>query len=608
MSTQFSDNYFRKVESALPPIESVDDLSIVASDDDEHSSSAGAEESRSSTTGSAKNAPAQLVRRETRGVSFLRYFILALTVISGIGITVGFYNISTEAEQADHQCPATGTSYDYFVNGFEKNIQQVMSSQLRKAFTLSASFSSYVLESGIAEGGFPMQWPYVTIPHFDPRSLGALSANGVVEVVMAPLVRGTDQGPFQTYALLQQQKDCTFEGCTVVRNIYNADGTNVDPGDYTSPVWQRSPNDFLDPGDLMMNQFSNPVQGKALEVMVEMGAAVYSAFNYNTISESEEKIAPEIFLFHPIYKDFKQVDLVGSVSMRTNVQGFLESVCPFSMEGDMTIVLQTCDEAILFNLNGDNIEYLGPLNEENAAQIKTTEEAAILDFSSTFPYGDFDTAAKGINATACGLTVVLVPLEAVKGILTDAGLAESSNRSAVGTALVAVTFVVLVLAFLLYDWLVERRQAVVINIANKATAIVENLFPAQVRDRMLQNIEEKKKKAKGLDTDQAGVGDAGATPAVPVNGNMVAAATSQKPTRVSVKQFLTTDFPGQANDLTSQPIADLFPNTTVLFADIAGFTAWASQREPPQVFTLLETLYRSFDVIAKKLKVFKVET
>ena len=66
--------------------------------------------------------------------------------------------------------------------------------------------------------------------------------------------------------------------------------------------------------------------------------------------------------------------------------------------------------------------------------------------------------------------------------------------------------------------------------------------------------------------------------------------------------------PENSNDLSSQPIADLFSNTTVLFADIAGFTAWSSQREPPQVFTLLETLYRSFDVIAGKLKVFKVET
>jgi hypothetical protein len=56
----------------------------------------------------------------------------------------------------------------------------------------------------------------------------------------------------------------------------------------------------------------------------------------------------------------------------------------------------------------------------------------------------------------------------------------------------------------------------------------------------------------------------------------------------------------------SKPIADLFPSVTVLFADISGFTAWSSSREPAQVFMLLETIYRSFDRIARKLVVFKV--
>jgi class 3 adenylate cyclase len=45
-----------------------------------------------------------------------------------------------------------------------------------------------------------------------------------------------------------------------------------------------------------------------------------------------------------------------------------------------------------------------------------------------------------------------------------------------------------------------------------------------------------------------------------------------------------------------------------MFADLAGFTAWSSVREPVQVFTLLETLYRAFDDIAKRRRVFKVET
>jgi class 3 adenylate cyclase len=58
----------------------------------------------------------------------------------------------------------------------------------------------------------------------------------------------------------------------------------------------------------------------------------------------------------------------------------------------------------------------------------------------------------------------------------------------------------------------------------------------------------------------------------------------------------------------SSPIADLFRETTVLFADISGFTAWSSVREPRQVFTLLENMYGAFDTIAVRRGVFKVET
>ncbi len=45
-----------------------------------------------------------------------------------------------------------------------------------------------------------------------------------------------------------------------------------------------------------------------------------------------------------------------------------------------------------------------------------------------------------------------------------------------------------------------------------------------------------------------------------------------------------------------------------MFADVEGFTAWSSVREPSQVFTLLETLYAAFDRVALRRRVFKVET
>jgi class 3 adenylate cyclase len=130
-----------------------------------------------------------------------------------------------------------------------------------------------------------------------------------------------------------------------------------------------------------------------------------------------------------------------------------------------------------------------------------------------------------------------------------------------------------VLLFLLYDRLVERRQSIVLNKANHSSAIVSSLFPKSVADRLLDS----------------GIG-----------GNSVTNMTA----KTRLKSFLSDSQDHEG----LQPIADLFLETTVLFADIAGFTAWSSTRDPTHVFTLLQSLYQGFDLIAHKEKVFKVET
>jgi hypothetical protein len=139
--------------------------------------------------------------------------------------------------------------------------------------------------------------------------------------------------------------------------------------------------------------------------------------------------------------------------------------------------------------------------------------------------------------------------------------------------MVALAFVITAGVFLLYSHRVERRQRIVLKQAMESTAIVASLFPEAVRDRM-------------------------------VGGNTQNGLTSSKD---RLKAFLADrdDGGGEGDDT---PIADLFPHSTVFFADIAGFTSWSSCREPAQVFTLLQTIYQAFDLIAKDRKVFKVET
>jgi len=131
------------------------------------------------------------------------------------------------------------------------------------------------------------------------------------------------------------------------------------------------------------------------------------------------------------------------------------------------------------------------------------------------------------------------------------------------------------IGFIVYDIFVNRRNEKLVAIVARSNAIVTSLFPGKYRDEMI-----------------------GINPNEPKDRNGTTRLTD------AGKKALH-DADGSPR---SQPMADLFLNTTVMFADVVGFTAWSSVREPSQVFSLLETIYTAFDEIAKQRRVFKVET
>ena len=57
-----------------------------------------------------------------------------------------------------------------------------------------------------------------------------------------------------------------------------------------------------------------------------------------------------------------------------------------------------------------------------------------------------------------------------------------------------------------------------------------------------------------------------------------------------------------------QRIAEAYPETTVLFADIAGFTPFANRTDPDRVVSLLDGLFSRFDAAASEVGVEKIKT
>jgi class 3 adenylate cyclase len=141
--------------------------------------------------------------------------------------------------------------------------------------------------------------------------------------------------------------------------------------------------------------------------------------------------------------------------------------------------------------------------------------------------------------------------------------------------------------------------------AKRSKTIVDSLFPSMVRERLLQD-------NSGQFSIISAEEPVSFSELTKINTLANKNISESDPIRMPQLQSKATlksvrESEGAALDhRSSQPIADLYKNATVLFADIAGFTAWSAERDPPQVFKLLETVYAEFDSIAEKLKVFKV--
>ena len=128
-----------------------------------------------------------------------------------------------------------------------------------------------------------------------------------------------------------------------------------------------------------------------------------------------------------------------------------------------------------------------------------------------------------------------------------------------------------------------KRFATFQTSAAQSSAIVSSLFPPNIQERLYS--------MKGKD-----------------DGSHRESQRDQSTMFLSESSKDGAQSHGETSTFAGRPIADLFPSATVLFGDIAGFTAWSSTREPSQVFVLLESLYALFDTLATKRKVFKIET
>lgn len=268
--------------------------------------------------------------------------------------------------------------------------------------------------------------------------------------------------------------------------------------------------------------------------------------------------------------DTENQPVVAVFSMTMYWRDTMKDILPEGSNGLRVVFESPCNPTFTYQINGPHVQFLGAGDIHEAKYNAMALKSLLTDLTRQ----DSSYSGLPLNEDFCPLLLTLYPTDQMK----DAHTTSTPTYFAVVAVLI---FLVTAATFLVYDIWVERRQKVMMETAVTSSALVSSLFPDVVRDRLLPS--------STVSPDDA----------VPKSKLMSFLNDGTRNDNVYAD--------GRADDQ-YKPIADLFPDTTVFFGDISGFTAWSEGREPSHVFTLLETLYLAFDRVARRHGVFKVET
>ena len=340
--------------------------------------------------------------------------------------------------------------------------------------------------------------------------------------------------------------------------------------EFYAPVWQLGPvprNASIINLDLLTHPSFEHLVKEGLQVERGLLSGVANlGFLLNQYGARLGNV-PRSYALIPIMNDFDEAaEVVGFITGELSWNNFFQDVLPSEVKGIVLEVVGTCGESFTFQVNGHQAVFLG-YGHKHPAQFDN------LLYSVAFAKAETE-----VNDTAaCEYTLTFFPTNEFEAVYV-------TNKPAIYTCVVVLTFVFTALTFALYDFAIARRQRKLLRKAKKSTAIVASMFPKDVQKRILEEVDAMEE------------------------ANVTKKWRSRGAAKQQLKTFLLENDTAESQPSVpvTKPIADLFTETTVAFMDIVGFTAWSSVRDASQVFLLLESVFHKFDIVAQQRRVFKV--
>ena len=318
----------------------------------------------------------------------------------------------------------------------------------------------------------------------------------------------------------------------------------LQPGPYF-PIWQSSP---ILPAPLDVVNFNLgtlPRYGTYISVSASTGQIVFGGihtappggtshhdpltlvfayiFSFHAGKQVNYTGEPISTVFVPVVDSFSN-DRKTVAVLVANLRwaGYFEDILTDSAQPVRVVLSNTCQDTYTYEIQGSQAIFVG---KGNLANPKYEDVAISIDLDETEFIIEPNTIALTLNQDLCRYTLQIYPTPEGEEYHID-------SFPLIITLTVAAVFLMTATVFYFYDVMVERRQKVVLDTAQRSTAIVSSIFPKNVRDPLLQ---------------------------APVQGN----ATKLRFLADARKHDRQAGIDSPTNiDVSSGPIADLFPSCT----------------------------------------------
>eukprot|EP00980_Cylindrotheca_fusiformis_P003257 scaffold735_cov116-Cylindrotheca_fusiformis.AAC.27 len=515
-----------------------------------------------------------VAKREQKAVTNSKILVFFVLLLAVSGAAAATYLLTATEEQNDFEAAFAGLGSE---------VSTVARNKFDQIYDALDAFSTII--SSQAETDPNTRWPFVLVRDYALKAekmavlVGLTSPN----FVFLPIVHEEDRERWGSFAfesapvyyqesLAQEGDSRTVEELMNITVPFLYEHGRDENGVVTGPIevqhpgpvltfWQMHPLPGYPIQGVLPTSYDMLIFPEIASQLITTNVTVKPSTTFVQYQDASPTAKPGDIIVNsqimqPIVENGKVVAVIILIMpwidyfQKLNVDGLTDTIAVIRSSCNIGIAAVGKKNELSYLINSTSATFLGQLDAHDPKYDDLVVSRVILDV-------DVDDSELPEEICVPTLTLDLYPTEELE-------VSFQTSKPKLYTVVVVAIFFFTSLVFVLYDYFVGRRQTKFMARIKRQDQIVSNVFPAAIRDRLYDDEQKGSKQDNLLDPLGGGAGGA--------------------------------------------PLADLFLETTVVFADIAGFTAWSSAREPAQVFILLETIYGAFDKHAYRHNVFKVET